>query len=148
MTSTDRSEEFLLVAELRKLISNVAQDIKPSTAVEYEKIYARMLRDNQRPDDASSRSGFFMRRAALIFVCANQARQALHDRDRSDFGSEQWLSALSEIKRISSIFRVYPPYPERKNHLSGSTGRCWNDVKQEKESAGWKAECARLRRHP
>lgn len=140
MASTDRSEEFLLVAELRKSVSNVAQDIQPSTAIEYEKIYGRMLRDNQTPDDASSRSGYFLRRAALIYVCAKQARQALRDRDKSEFGSEQWQSALREIMRISSIFHAYPPDPERKNHLFGSTGRCWNEVKQEKELAGWKAE--------
>lgn len=140
MISTDRRQEFLLVAELRKSVSNVAKDIQPSTIVEYEKIYARMLRDNQTPDDATSRSGYFLRRAALIYVCAMQARQALRDRDKSEFGSEQWQSALREIERISSIFRAYPPDPERKNHLFGSTGRCWNDVKQEKELAGWEAE--------
>ena len=140
MTSTDRGEEFLLVAELRKSVANVAQGIQPTTTVEYEKIYARMLRDNQTPDNATSRSGYFLRRAALIFVCAKQARLALRERDKAEFGSEQWRSALREIKRISSIFRAYPPDPERKNHLLGSTGRCWNDVKQEKEATGWKAE--------
>lgn len=140
MTSTDRSEEFLLVAELRKSVANVALDIQSSTAEEYEKIYARMLRDNQTPDDATSRSGYFLRRAALIYVCAMQARQALRERDKSEFGSERWQSALLEIKRISSVFRAYPPDPERKNHLLGRGGRCWNDVKREKEATGWKAE--------
>ena len=140
MISTDRSEEFLLVAELRKSVSNVAKDIQPSTIAEYEKIYARMLRDNQAPDDATSRSGYFLRRAALMYVCANQARQALRERDKSVFGSDEWQSALLEIERISSIFRSYPPDPERQNHAVGSTGRCWNDVRLEKESAGWKAE--------
>lgn len=140
MISTDRSEEFLLVAELRKSVSNVAKDIQPSTIVEYEKIYARMLRDNQAPDDATSRSGYFLRRAALMYVCANQARKALRDRDKAVFGSDEWQSALLEIERISSIFRSYPPDPERQNHAVGSTGRCWNDVRLEKESAGWKAE--------
>ena len=140
MTSIDRSEEFLLVAELRKSVSNVAQDIQPSTATEYEKIYARMLRDNQTPDDATSRSGYFLRRAALVFICAKQARQALRDRDKAEVGSGKWQSALREIKRISSIYRCYPPDPERQNHLHGSKGRCWNDVKQDKELAGWKAE--------
>ena len=81
MTSTDRSEEFRQVIELRKMVSNVAKDIQPSTVVEYEKIYARMLRDEQTPDDATSRSGYFLRRAALMYVCANQARKALRDRD-------------------------------------------------------------------
>ena len=140
MTSTDRSEEFRQVIELRKTVSNVAKDIQPSTVVEYEKIYARMLRENQTPDDATSRSGYFLRRAALMYVCANQARKALRDRDKAVFGSDEWHSALREIERISSIFHSYPPDPERQNHAVGSTGRCWNDVRQEKESAGWKAE--------
>lgn len=139
MASTDRSEEFSLVAKLRKCVANVAQDIQPSTVIEYEKIFARMLRDNQTPDDATSRSGYFLRRAALIFVCAKQARQVLRDRDKSEIGSEQWQTALLEIKRLSAVFRAYPPDPERMNHASGTTGRCWNDVRREKESLGWKA---------
>lgn len=141
MTSTDRSEEFRMVTELRKMVSNIAIYIRPSTVVEYEKVYARMLRDQQTPDDATSRSGYFLRRAALMYVCANQARRALRERDKTSFGSDEWQSALTEIERLSSIFRTYPPDPERQHHALGSNGRSWQEVRNEKIAAGWKAEC-------
>ncbi len=80
-------QEYDLVKRIRHTIAGVSEGIAASTAADYDRVYGHMMRTHSTPDDATSRSAYYRRRAALLFVCSQQAREALKARDRAAFGS-------------------------------------------------------------
>lgn len=137
----DRTEEFSLVQELRSAVSKFSHSLRESTVTEYQKIYERMLRNGTTVQDAASRSAYYRQRAALLYVSSLQAREALKQRDKSPYLSQQWESAMSECRRLAEIFRQFPPDPERVHHASEPTALRWSDVAREKKEQGWTPKC-------
>lgn len=136
----DRAAEFLKVAGLRRKLAGVCTDISSKTASDYEKLYQRMSATNQLPEHAQSKSAYYLRRAALVYVSTLQAKAALKARDKAVHGSNEWIAAIAEIERISSIFERYPPDPERKRHASNDPGLRWQDVSRGKPRAESKSK--------
>lgn len=134
----DRSDEYALVKRMRDAIAGVAKNITPSTERDYTALYARMLRDGMGPDDANSKSAYYRRRAAVVFVCAKQTRTALQMRDKARPGSSEWHTAMEELSRLAAVFDRYPPDPQ-KRHVADGVEHGWCDVRQQKETAGWRA---------
>jgi len=138
--------EWNLVKQIRNAIAGVADGISPSTAADYERVYAHMLRTNCSPDDATSQSSFYRRRAALLYVCATQARNALRARDRSPFGSPERAAALAELQRLGAVFARYPPDPDKLHATEGATYGTWLDVRSQLEANGHHIENRSKRR--
>lgn len=139
MSAYDKNEDFALVIQLRKLTKNIGVGISEKTKAEYETVYQRMLRKNETPDDAGSRSAYYLRRAAMIFHCSNEASEALKQKDKQPYGTPEWEVSMAKIRELVKIFERFPPDPERKHHASGSSSYAWSDVKALKISDGWKA---------
>jgi hypothetical protein len=102
-------QEYDLVKRIRHIIAGVSEGIAASTASDYDRVYGHMMRTHSTPDDATSRSAYYRRRAALLFVCSQQAREALRARDRAEFGSPERLSALSDVNQRPIVFRCQRP---------------------------------------
>lgn len=141
MISPDRSSEFALVLQLRNRVKGVGDKITAETANEYQTIYQRMEKRQEGPDDATSRPAYYLRRAALIYVCSVQARQAFRQRDQNTYGSPEWSASMVMIERLSNTLDAYPPDQGRKHHAIGSTSQTWQDVRICKQADGWKAPC-------
>lgn len=124
-------KEWALVKSIRNAVAGVAEGIAPSTATDYERVYAHMLRTHCTPDDATSRSSYYRRRAAMLHVCAIQARNALRARDRAAFGSPERATALAELERLATIFARYPPDPDKVRATDGATHGTWVDVRSQ-----------------
>lgn len=133
-----REKEFELVAAVRSSIANVGKEASEATKAEYNRIYQRMIAKNEEPADAKSRCDFYRRRAALIFVTAGHARDALRQRDRSAYQSPEWEAAMAEIGRIGAILERYAPDPLRRHHAEGVQGICWTDVRNRLADQGIK----------
>jgi integrase len=101
-----------------------------------------MAARGEEPADARSRSDFYRRRAALIYIAAEQARSALRERDRAAHMSMEWVEAMAELKRIAEIFARYAPDPERAHHAQAPTGPTWSSV-QEKRGGNAVANCSK-----
>jgi integrase len=129
-------QEYDLVKRIRHTIAGVSEGIAASTAADYDRVYGHMMRTHSTPDDATSRSAYYRRRAALLFVCSQQAREALRARDRAAFGSPERLDALSELKRLASIFSRYPPDPEKTHSTEVTNHRTWSDIRSQLEAVG------------
>jgi hypothetical protein len=128
MSMQARMEEFELVTAVRKAIAGVGKNATAATADEYKAVYERLVRRDELPEDARSRADYYRRRAAIAFVEAIHAREALRARDKAPDGSAERSAAVAELKRIQEIFRRYPPDPERTRHASNSPGvRWWAD---------------------
>lgn len=130
--------EFSMVSTLRSSLAGVCKELSKQTAADYARIYQRLATLGEGPEDAGSRSEYYCRRAALIYVCSIQARKALSARDKAERGSPEWVAAMAEIQRIISIFERYPPDPGRKHQTNGTPGVSWCDVRRQKEAAGWR----------
>lgn len=133
-------QEWNLVKQIRNAIAGVADGIAPSTVADYERVYAHMLRTSCSPDDATSQSSFYRRRAALLYVCATQAKSALRARDRSPFGSPERAAALAELERLGAIFARYPPDPDKLHATEGVTYGTWVNVRSRLEANGHRIE--------
>lgn len=136
----EKEEEFMMVANLRRTLAGVCSNITSKTESDYERVYQRMATAKQLPEDAKSRSDYYHRRAALVYVCATQAKAALKARDKASRGSPEWFAAVAEIKRISTVFNRYPPDPDRKRHTNDEPGLRWRDVRQGKQLAASKSK--------
>lgn len=135
MQEHERMAEFELVIGIRKSISGVGASATPETAADYERVYERLVSLEQLPEDAKSRADFYRRRAAIVFVEANHAREALRARDKAPDGSAERSAAVAELKRIREIFERYPPDPERTRHASSALGVRWSDVADKRKPA-------------
>ena len=133
--TADRTDEYALVKHVRDAINGVASDISASTEQDYAGLYERMLGEGKTPDVATSKSAYYRRRAAMLFVCSRQAKVALRARDKSVFGSTEWLSAMAELARLAAVFERYPPDPN-KQHVAGCVEHSWRNVRQLNEANG------------
>ena len=124
----DRSEELMLVRNVRNAIDGVGKDVAASTVEDYKKLYGRMLATGTNPENARSKADFYRKRAALLYVSAEQARQALRVRDKSAYGSADWKHVVAELGRLATIFERYPPDTDRIHQAVGSTGITWREV--------------------
>lgn len=134
-TIDDRMREFELVVDVRKVVAGVGKGTTAATAAEYERIYERLVSRGELPEDARSRPDYYRRRAAIVFVEANHAREALRARDKSPDGSVERSAAVAELCRIKEVFERYPPDPTRTRHASNAPGVRWRDVASEKAPA-------------
>ncbi len=132
MNMQARMEEFELVTAVRKAIAGVGKNATAATADEYKAVYERLVRLDELPENAKSRADYYRRRAAIVYLEANHAREALRARDKSPDGSEERTAAVAELKRIQEIFQRYPPDPARTRHASNAPGIRWSDVASEK----------------
>lgn len=141
---TDRTQEFMLVRRVREAIRGVGEQVQETTANEYRQIFERMAASGTLPEHANSRSDYYRRRAALMYVTTEQARGAMRDRDRSDYGSTAWQAAVNELTRIDKIFERYPPDPDRQH--AENVGHCitWRDVAACRESEPGKRHSKRI----
>ena len=126
--SNDRTQEFLLVVELRKCLGQISQNISESTKSDYIKKYNRMTRLNKMPESSRCKNGFYAYRAALLYCTAVEAGNALKCRDKAIYQSPVWQAAVTALQRCKEIFDRYPPDPERRHWDSGSTSFTWVDV--------------------
>lgn len=134
--STDRTEEYLLVVELRKSVELVSQNISDATKIDYIQKYERMMRLKSTPESALCRNGFYAYRAALLYCTALEVKNALKARDKAVYQSPEWQAAITSLKRCSAIFKRYPPDPERKHCDTGSASFTWMDVRAYRTSCG------------
>lgn len=134
--STDRTEEYLLVVELRKSVGLVSQKISDATKNDYIRKYERMRRLKKTPESAKCKNGFYAYRAALLYCTALEAKNALNARDKAVYQSSEWQFAMSLLKRCKSIIDRYPPDPERKHCDTGSASFTWSDVRAHRTNCG------------
>lgn len=138
--SGDRTQEYCLVTELRKIVGQVGQDISESTKRDYIKKYERMKRQKTMPETAKCRNGFYAYRAALLYCTALEAKNALKARDKAVYQSPEWQTAIALLNRCKGIFDRYPPDPERQHWDTGTTSFTWRDVLEHKsQSKAYKA---------
>lgn len=138
-----QSRESALVKSVRSAIAGIGAGATPATAERYLKIVARLTVRNEAPEHARSRQDFYSRRAALLFVEAQRAREALRVRDRAPEGSAERAQAVAELERIEKILQRYPPDPERQRHLSpglAAGGLKWRDIAGDKPPAPRKSK--------
>ena len=140
----ERMKEFELVIGIRKAIAGVGASVKPETAAEYERIYNRLVTRDELPEGARSRADYYRRRAAVVFMEAAHAREALRTRDKSAEGSAERIAAVAELQRIREIFERYPPDPTRTRHATKAPGVRWCDVAAEKPPAPSRSKRASL----
>ena len=126
--SNDRTQEFLLVVELRKSLGQISQNISESTKSDYIKKYKRMKRLNEMPESSRCKNGFYAYRAALLYCTAIEASHALKCRDKAIYQGPEWQAAVTALQRCKATFDRYPPDPERRHWDSGSTSFTWVDV--------------------
>ena len=134
--SIDRTEEYLLVVELRKSIGLVSQNISDATKADYSKKYERMKRLKKTPESAKCKNGFYAYRAALLYCTAVEAKNALRTRDNSVYQSPEWQAAMTSLKRCSAILKRYPPDPGRTHCDTGSSSFTWMDVRAHRTNYG------------
>lgn len=134
--SNDRTEEYLFVAELRKSVGLVSQNISDATKHDYIKKHERMKRLKKTPESAKCKNGFYAYRAALLYCTALEAKNSLKARDKAVYQSSEWQIAMSSLIRCKSIFDRYPPDPERKHCDTGSASFTWVDVRAHRANRG------------
>jgi integrase len=127
----DRTAEFLLVRSVRESVQSISRNISESTRVDYLSKYRRMLRNGYLPEQAGTKRSFYAYRAALLFGASLDAQKLLRTRDKAEYKSEAWAAAVSELKRIATLFERYPPDPQRKHYATGSTSFTWAAVRKE-----------------
>lgn len=126
--SNDRTQEFLLVVELRKCLGQISQNISESTKCDYIKKYKCMKRMNRMPESSRCKNGFYAYRAALLYCTAVEASHALKCRDKAIYQGPEWQAAVIALQRCKAVFDRYPPDPDRRHWDSGSTSFTWVDV--------------------
>ena len=146
--NTDRSAEYFLVRELRKIIAGVSQKISERTQNDYLKKYERMKRTGATPETSGTKKSFYANRAALLYGASIEVRQALRARDKAVFGSDEWRAAMNLLQGCHAIFGRYPPDPERKHRDNGSPSFTWEGIKSHKVKTmvGWSATVASKKR--
>lgn len=135
-----QQREFDLVKFVRSSIAGIGANATPETAQLYTKIAARLSARGEGPDAAKSRQDFYSRRAAIVFVEAQRAREALRMRDCSPQGSAERGRAIAELERIAEFLRRYPPDPERQRHsisptVAGKGVVTWRSIAAQKPPA-------------
>ncbi len=148
MSTPDRAAEYLLVRQLRLIVTTISQNISEKTRQDYSTKYLRMKQKDLTPESAATKKGFYAYRAALLFGVAQEARQAFSQRDKSAFGSEDWKNAMAVLHRCKTVFERYPPDPERMHRDSGSKSFMWEGVKSHKikTMTGWSGTVASKKR--
>lgn len=136
----ERMAEFELVTDVRKAIAGVGKSATAATAAEYRTVYERLVMRDELPENAKSRADYYRRRAAVVLVEAEHAREALRTRDRATDGSAEHAATVVELKRIREIFQRYPPDPMRMRHSSVAPGVRWSDVSNEMASSKSKSK--------
>ena len=137
--STDRTDEYLLVVEVRKCVGQVSKNISEATKTDYEKKYERMKRADTTPENAGTKKSYYSYRAALLHGTAQEAANALRARDKSGYLSNDWHAALKTLQRCKAVFDRYPPDPQRTHRINGSSSFTWSAIQTHKSqnTIGW-----------
>ena len=125
----DRSAEFDLVRELRKYVKCHNPSCSPKTELDYQKKYQRMQRTGFLPEHSACKQTFYAYRAALIWSVTNVVKDALRDRDKALFGSNEWLLALSKLKAAEPVLKRYSPIQSDQFASVDSAPLSWSDVR-------------------
>ena len=144
----DRSSEFLMVRELRKVVAGISQKISEKTQRDYLTKFERMKRNGTVPEASGTKKAFYANRAALLYGTSIEAIQALRARDKAIYGSSDWETAMNALHHCQAIFNRYPPDPERKHRDCGSSSFTWEGIKSHKIKTitGWSATVASKKR--
>jgi integrase len=133
----DKQEEFDLVRQLRTAIAEVSKSISDDTKNDYLRKYRRMLASRRLPEHmAKSPGGYYAYRAALLYGSAEDARNAMRIRDKSERGTPEWQSAMQTIQTCLTRFRRYPADPHRKHRSTTPQTLTWTDIRQAMAARG------------
>jgi integrase len=149
LAQPDRNAEYLLVRELRKIITGVSQKVSEKTQRDYLQKHERMKNTDSTPENiAGTKKAYYAYRAALLFGTSADAREAFRARDMAVYGSDEWKAAISVLHRCNGIFTRYPPDPERQHRENGSASFMWEGIKSNKLKTvtGWSATIASKKR--
>lgn len=126
--TVDRSNEYLLVVEMRKLANQVSKSISEATKLDYLKKYSRIIQTGKTPEAAKSKKSYYAYRAALLYGISQDAIKALRARDKAEYQSTDWKAAMTVLQRCKAVFDRYPPDPCRSHRLNGSSSFTWSDI--------------------
>lgn len=137
--NSDRTNEYLLVVDVRKCAGLVSINISEATKRDYAKKHERMQRTGTTPESAGTKKAFYAYRAALLYGVSLKAASALKNRDKAAYLSNEWQAAMIALQRCKAIFDRYPPDPERNNRTNGSPSFTWVDIEahKSKTNAHW-----------
>jgi integrase len=127
----DKDAENDLARKLRAILGQFKNPISDGTKSDYLKKYAHILACKKLPDGIARTPGsYYAYRAAFLYGTAEEARQALRNRDRLPIGTPDRQAAIEKIQACISRFEMYPPDKKQQHQELGSSSFTWADVKK------------------
>ncbi len=114
---------FGLVRTARAVLAALPErELSERTTAKYEALFAGMVKDGRRPEDAAqTRRSYYVYRAAFNFMIPRLVRNQLKAADQA-FKSKQgdtWWQHILELRRLLGQLQRYLPDPEREQAKQG-----------------------------